>query len=308
MKRTHRFPGSGQSGRSLIELMIATTVSLIVLGAVMNSVVGTSSASRTQDNLARLTEDAQIALNLITGHLRMGGYSRPRLNALPGSPFSNYDGAAIRGCSNEFVDVAEPDLASVACVAGTGPNAFAIAYEADALNTLAMGAGNDEPTDCLGRILPVQASPIAGNFTVAENRFFIRNNAAGEPELACAGNGGVGFGAAQTLVSNVENLRLDYGVTETVIGPWGNNEFAGRVSRYLSAAQLDATFAVEPVLTRWSRVSSVRVCLLMRTDDRVTDVATPYLACDGTTVTPTDRRLRVAVSSTVNLRNNSAVQ
>ncbi len=296
-----------QAGRSIVELMIATTLGLVVLGAVLSTVISSSASTRTQDGVATLTEDAQIALNLVTGHLRMAGFSAPRLNSLPGARSANYDGAAIRGCSNEFNDVTEPDLTNVTCAAGNGPNAFSVAYEADNFNTLAVGAANT-PTDCLGRPLPAQASPLGGNFFVAENRFFIRPNAmTGEPELACAGNGGAGFVAPQALITHVEDMQVTYGVSEAAIGPWGEDVFEGRVARYMDATALDTTFAAEGVMNRWLRVSSARVCLLMRTDDGLTDVPTPYIDCDGALVNPPDRRLRVAVSSTVSLRNATAL-
>ena len=64
-----------QGGRSMIELMVAVTISLVVLGTVMTLVVGMSHGSRTQEGQSRLTENAQIALNLVTGHLRMSGFS-----------------------------------------------------------------------------------------------------------------------------------------------------------------------------------------------------------------------------------------
>ncbi len=296
-----------QAGRSMIEMMIAITISLVVLGTVMTLVVGTSRGSRTQENQSRLTENAQIALNLIAGHLRMSGYSLPRFNAIPGARSSNYEGAAVRGCDGPFIDAAEPDLALVQCAPPGAPNALAIAYEADAGNTLLVGP--NQPSDCLGQALVPQASPFGGNFFVAENRFYITNNAlTNNPQLVCDGNGGPGFGNPQAIIENVDDFQVLYGVSGTTASNFGNIVYEGRTEQYVNADQLDLAFALEQPMTRWSRVSSVRICLLMRTDDFVTDEVTPYFDCQGNLVNPGDRRLRVAVSSTVSLRNNNQVQ
>lgn len=295
-----------QLGRSIIEVMIAMTISLVVLGTVLTLVAGTSRGSRTQNSQSKLTENAQVAINLITGHLRQSGFSTPRLNALPGSVVSNYEGAAVRGCSSGFINPAQPDLTLVQCIGVGVPNAMAIAYEADVNNTIILGP--NQPTDCLGQILPAQVSTFGGNFFVAESRFYVANNGAGaDPQLVCDGNGGPGFGNPQALIDNVEDFQVLYGVSDTGTSPFGDIVFLGTTSQYLTANQLDVQFAGEPVMTRWSRVSSVRVCLLMRTDDFVTDQATPYFDCQGALTNPPDRRMRFAVSSTVNLRNNSAV-
>ncbi len=295
---------SAQHGRSIVEVMIAMTISLFVMATVLTLVAGASRGSRTQDSQSKLTENAQVALNLITGHLRMSGYSMPRVNAIPGASVANYEGAAVRGCSGGFADPAEPDLSLTLCNGGAGPQAMSIAYEADASNTIALAP--NQPSDCLGQPLAAQASPFGGVFYVAENRFYIDNNGA-DPQLVCDGNGGPGFGNPQALISNVEDFQVLYGISDTGVTQFGNTEFNGRTERYMTADQVDVQFPAEGVMTRWSRVSSVRVCLLMRTDDNVTDEPTPYVDCLGNVVNSPDRRLRFAVSSTVNVRNNAAV-
>lgn len=297
---------SRQFGRSIIEVMIASTISIVVLGTVMTLVGNASRGTRTQDGQSKLTENAQVGLNVLAGHIRQAGFSLPRLNTIPGRQFANYEGAAVRGCDSAFADPQEPDLALTVCAGAGTSNAIAVAYEADDFNTLSLGVG--QPTDCLGRPLAPQVSAFGGNFFVAENRFYIRNNAVtGNPELVCDGNGGAGFGAAQAIVTNVEDFQAWYGVSDTTTTQFGNTVFSGVVASYLNADQLDAQFGGELLLNRWSRVNSVRICLLMRTDDGIADEPTPYVDCQGTLINPPDRRLRYAVSTTINLRNNSAL-
>jgi len=297
---------SRQLGRSIIEVMIASTIGIIVLGTVLTLVGNASRGTRTQDGQSKLTENAQVGMNVLASHLRQAGFSLPRLNTITGRAFANYEGSAVRGCDSAFIDSAEPDLALTDCAGNGTPNALAVAYEADVFNTLALAPA--QPTDCLGRPLAAQVSAFGGNFFVAENRFFIQNNAVtGNPELVCDGNGGAGFGAPQAIVTNVEDFQTWYGVSDTEVTQFGNTIFSGVVTSYLTADQLDAQFFGEPVLNRWSRVNSVRLCLLMRTDDFIADEPTPYFDCQGQLTNPNDRRLRYAVSTTINLRNNSAL-
>lgn len=307
MRNTVRAPhgAATQHGRTLIEVMVAMVLGVVVIGSILSTVISTSASTRTQDGVARLTEDAQIALNIVAGHLRMAGFSLPRVNARPDRQAANYEGAAVRGCDGPIQNMGMP-MDVFVCAGVNQPNAFSVAYEADQWNTLPVGG---VPTDCLGRGLVPQVSPLGGNFFVAENRFFIRNGANGNPELACAGNGQPGgFAAPQALVENVEDMRLVYGASDMIAVPdFTLNAYAGVITDFFRADQLDAAWPAQGVMERWRRVSNVQLCLLMRSDDFVTDDATPYTDCNGNVVTPADRRLRVAVSTTINLRNGSLV-
>ncbi len=289
-----------QSGRSLIEIMIGMAIGVTVLGSVMATVIHTSVSSRTSDNLSKLSEDAQITLDLVANHIRMAGFTPPRVNTLPGNPTSNYTGIPIRGCNGAMVDRTVP-MTAIVCGA-PGPNAFSVAYEADLFNTVNLA---NLPTDCLGRPIPAQPSPYGGNFSLAENRFFIADNN-GNPSLMCAGNGQPGgFAVPMVLAENVEDLRITYGLTNVTRGDNNEQLFDGRTSNYGTADQIDLNFGAEPVGERWNRVSAVRICLQMRTDDNVTDEPTPYIDCQGNLTNPGDRRLRASVVTTVVLKNRT---
>lgn len=63
-----------QFGFSLVELMIAITLGLIVTGAVISIFLTSSQTNKTQDNMARLQENARFALNKMQTDIRMAGY------------------------------------------------------------------------------------------------------------------------------------------------------------------------------------------------------------------------------------------
>ncbi|MCP4697865.1 MAG: prepilin-type N-terminal cleavage/methylation domain-containing protein [Gammaproteobacteria bacterium] len=61
-------------GLTLIELMVATTISLILLSGVVSIMVSSKRTYNTQNDLARLQENARYATEFITAELRMAGY------------------------------------------------------------------------------------------------------------------------------------------------------------------------------------------------------------------------------------------
>ncbi len=64
-----------QQGFSLVELMVAATIGLIILAAVAGLFTTTKTTYNTQDNLARLQENARFAVYYLTDDIRKAGYS-----------------------------------------------------------------------------------------------------------------------------------------------------------------------------------------------------------------------------------------
>lgn len=73
MKSLFVFPCK-QTGFGLVELMIAVTLGLLLLGGIGYLYLGSSSAFRTTDNLSRIQENARYALEVMSRDIRMAGY------------------------------------------------------------------------------------------------------------------------------------------------------------------------------------------------------------------------------------------
>jgi type IV pilus assembly protein PilW len=71
---TERRRSSKQDGFSIVELMVAITIGLIILTAVSTVFVSSKTSYNTQDNLARLQENARFAMQFILRDLRLAGY------------------------------------------------------------------------------------------------------------------------------------------------------------------------------------------------------------------------------------------
>ena len=63
-----------EHGLTLIELMIAITLSLLIVGAVISLYLTSQHLYKVQDNLARLQESARYAMNEVARDVRMAGY------------------------------------------------------------------------------------------------------------------------------------------------------------------------------------------------------------------------------------------
>jgi type IV pilus assembly protein PilW len=309
-------------GLTLIELMVSLVIGLILMIAVVSTYLGASGAGRASEAQGRMNEDAQAALTILAQQLRMAGNNPKRANYTTAAPRNPVYGAGtyiVRGCDGKFSDITTAaTIPALTCAAGGGTSAdsIAVSYEADSFNTIATSGG--AATDCLGNSLPVVTpapqpqvwdGAVVGppatviTYTVADNRFYIATSAAiTSPSLYCKGSGNA---TPQPLVENVEDLQLTYGVANSTAATL---EVAGYLSAAGIVADPDLSLLADDV--RWSKVVTVRICVVMRSAvPVVTDsVSARYTKCDGTVNTsPPDLRLRRAYSTTVVLRNRVAL-
>lgn len=75
-------------GFSLVELMVALTIGLIILGAVSALFVNSKKTYTTQDSMARLQENARFAMQFLTKDLRLAGYYGCISDIAPDSVYS----------------------------------------------------------------------------------------------------------------------------------------------------------------------------------------------------------------------------
>lgn len=309
-------PRGNAHGLTLVELMVSLVIGLILMIAIVSAYVGSSGASRMAEAQGRMNEDGQAALNILVQQLRMAGNNPKQPNYTSGAPRNPvYDATTyiIRGCDGTFSDVTTAaSIPALTCAAGGGTarDSVAISYEADRYNTVPTTAGL--PTDCLGQALPAinanvlvwdGASAVSTPVTyyIADSRFYVGTTAVVKsPSLYCKGNGGVN---PQPLVENIEDLQFTYGTALAT----ATSTLA--VSGYLDASGVltDANLAALPDdPSRWSKVMTVRICVLVRSEQPVVSDASSaqYIKCDGTLETsPADLRLRRTYSTTVVLRN-----
>jgi type IV pilus assembly protein PilW len=213
-----------QLGFSLIELMVSMAIGLLILGALFFTYLSGIKGNTNAQAQAQVSEDAQIALNIVAQNIRQAGFVTGNVAGIDltlgrggfafyacDTGFSNDTTAAISG--RTAVASAAADMSALTCAVSSATNAngvaasFAVAYEADTSNTKQNTAGF--VTDCNGNGLGV-ASGI-----VVENRFFLNNGT-----LYCAGSqaaAGVApaYDQAQPLVNGVESMHFQFGLAGT---------------------------------------------------------------------------------------------
>lgn len=283
-QRTPHAPRRRQRGFSLVELMIALTIGMVVMGAVFVAYVAATQSTRHSRAIAQMTEDATSALAVLRANLAMAGYSRPvgfdgqRFKLLLPAPY-------LAGCQGGVFTDMTVAIATLACPTADASKAdsVAVAYEANAGNSVMSSGG--KPLDCVGNeVQNVAASGGLPAYDLAYSRFYLNGSS-----LMCRGKVD---NPAQPLAENVKDLQIQYGV---------QTDIKKRVAYYTDAATVTTNGV-------WDRVGSVRICVVMQSDsDNVVDAATPYTGCFPAnyddTVTPTDRRAYRAFTTTIALNN-----
>lgn len=166
-----------QQGFTLVELMIALTISLVLLLVIGTTFVSSRQAFRVQEDNARIQESGRFALEILGRSIKQAGHAD-----FPFTGFKvEFDGAAINGTSG-----------------ATGV--------ADTLTIQYDGAINDR--DCAG-------SQVTATGTIIQNHFNIdavnaRLQCAGTIAVVPVAPGAPPSGIE--LVENVEDLQILYGI------------------------------------------------------------------------------------------------
>jgi type IV pilus assembly protein PilW len=289
--------------------MIGIAIGLIVLGAMLAVYLSTQGSSRQSAAIARMDEDAAIALAIIGTQLRMAGFSLPRVFVTPakatvnGAPLAvsdrNLVGAGMRACDHGFVD-ATAAFGDLACAAaGTGPAAIAIRFEgANPADISSVQALLPPARDCVNQEVDATTPGAFGMpYTLVESRYQVLVGGASEtPELFCAGSGSkISFNPV-AILQYVEDITVGFGIAED-----GQSR---AVERYVDhAADVDALPG--SVDERWSRVVAVKLCIVLRSGDPDPAGPSHYLDCSGDENPSPGQLIRRAYSSVFTLRNRS---
>ncbi len=124
---------------------------------------------------------------------------------------------------------------------------------------------------------------------VSAKSYFIKNNPASIPSLYRKVSL-TATSSSEELVEGVQDMQIKYGIDTNGDGAVDEYVDAGAANKLDTAA-------------RWATVLSVRVSLLLVSrDDNVVDAPQKYVF-NGSTVTPTDRKLRFVFTGTIGVRN-----
>ncbi len=302
--------GRRQAGLGLLELFIAMVLGLLVVGGLLLALMGSGISNRQLRALAEMTQDAQVALNLVARDLQMAGYAEPlSVVGQVVTPVKVF--RPVFGCDHGFTDPGA-DFAAATCspappaatasaanAAASAPShALEVSYQLPKETALLTQGQGALPVDCKGAGVDQAAGTPAH---LVSNRYFVKpgSGASGGPALACASNAGkagaTGSRASAPLIDHVEQLVVRYGIAP---GWDAADRSTWRPAYYVAAGSVDpADWA--------SKVVAVRLCILMRSSEEVLtgEDSRAYIDCDRAAQTSRDRHLRRTFVSTVALRN-----
>lgn len=318
----HRAPRR-QSGLTLVELMVAITISLILIAGVSQIYLSTKQSFRMNDSASRMQENGRFAIEFLARDLRMadfwgctqkvtqndvvgGGGINIGLGGLSGTDGTGLNGSdtiRIQGAYGSGITVTPPYMptpsSALHITAGNGLNQGDIAIVSDCkdgdifqitnANPNTSGQANHNPGGAVspgnqtGDLSKPYGSDGEARLYRVRSLQYYLQNNANGEPALIRDDGTTQL----ELVDGVEDMQIWYGEDTT-----GD----GTADRYLTAASGVLDF---------ERVVSVRVHLLLRSyADNIVDSPQTY-TYDGNSVTAGDRRLRQTYTTTVTIRSRA---
>jgi len=216
-------------GFTLIELMIALSVGVVLLGGMLQMLAASNQLLRNQQELSLIQENGRFTLSLMSRMLRQVDFSNTGVAIV--NP--------LQGCDD--ADCALDQAAGLPAVSVTGVVG----------DTLQVGyhSLSDSVTDCQGQ------SDTANTFY---NTFYVKK-VAGVSSLYCRSSASVLDPALNPtdpdddrsvlLVENIQNMQVLYGVDSTQVA--SATDQIGTANKYLNAAAIaaDGTISMDNVVT-----------------------------------------------------------
>lgn len=302
----HRSPESfRQAGLTLIELMIAMTLGIAIVGIAMAMLLSAKSTYTLEDENARLLDTGRFALENITRAVRQ-------------SAFQNLDNAGNLpwvGQDTTTSSILDRDSLATGGIPGRLANTDILSVRFFGSSTMVGGVPVADKTvfDCAGN--PIPAVQTAANIETGRGAsiYFVKDIPGGEPELHCGYYVNQVF-ASLPIAAGVEAFRVLYGI---------DTDGDAVPNRFVDAATLNSLDAGRNATnTLWKKIASVKVSLLLR-GGRVNraDAATttyqlfgedyPFSATNGTSLeeatlpAATRFRNRKVFSTAIQLRNDA---
>lgn len=331
---------SCQQGFSLIELMIAMTIGLIVLGAVGYVFISSRQSFTTTDNMSRMQENARIAIETIARDVRMAGYMG----------CGNLKTASVTTIAKPYATgLPAPDLSASNAITGTDFAAVDAAYLGTTItrpagDTITIAGAFRGGVSLTGNLDPDNANmKITGNpfgFT-KEDVLMVAGCTSADVFRPTTVSNGAGFvNIAHATSTNTGNRvgtynasgqvfkmdRYTYFIGTNTFGKralYRANTIKGTAEETMELVEdvwdmqieygmdTDADGAADTyadatgVGTNWLQVVSARINLLMASPDNNVVPSKQTYKFNKSTVVAGDRRLYQVLSSTIAVRNRA---
>jgi type IV pilus assembly protein PilW len=316
-----------QGGLSLVELMIAITLSFIVVIAVGYAYLGSRQSFRVTDNMSRIQENARAALQIIAHDVRMAGYIG----------CGNLQSATVNTIANSPVPALSTSNAITGLDTGAGATTFGgITRPAgDVVSVIgAFGGG----VNLTGNVTPANANiQVQGNPDgFQQNDVLVVTNCTNADVFRVTNNPGSSgmVTLSHSSSSNTGNRVGTYDTDAFVIkleqytyfigtNPSGGSSLyrdsltSGTVEIADNVQDMQIDYGIDPsnsgaatsyvtasAVTDWAQVVSARISLLLVSQENVLAQAQTYnFNASAVTSTSSDRRMYRVFTTTVGVRN-----
>jgi type IV pilus assembly protein PilW len=206
--KTHRrvIPGwAGQSGMTLIEVMIAMVIGLIVFLVVSKAYVGGLTTKRVQTDVSRLNETTRFTFDLISRETRKLGYANVWMKPLTSAASVTCGRKILFGINDATqIDPAAADLSG---------STVTILNKSDVLRLSYYGEDDAGGAAADGSVLDCHGYGVRRKQRVNDVLYVANDAATNEPSLYCYTDNpdNPHAGTSLPLVTSVESLQLLYG-------------------------------------------------------------------------------------------------
>ncbi len=263
-----------QSGLTLIELMVASTLSMFIVLSVTGLIISAKAAQAVQHNASNMQDTARFVLNNLSHSIKQAGYvnfdSKNTVifnteNRTPSIIGLNADNLSLHG-----VDFSIPTAAYFNDILAV--RFFRSDHSSD--NTL---------LNCAGLEVTTTTSQHGADEDLGWNIYYVATDTNHKPSLFCKYKNQAKTFATQSIASGVQSFQVWYSLT------------VNSSQQFLSSEQIDALDADIPASelnrnTHWKKITAVKISMLINETEQ------SHRGADSST-------LKKVVSTTIQLRN-----
>lgn len=254
---------AGQTGLTLVELMISITLGLLVILAATALLLSTKSGYIAQDEDAHIQDAGRYAIEIIARAVRQAAYENWDSTEAPLVAGAGA-GANVAGLDASRLKSTTSGIESPVSKAVNGSDVLAIRF-------FGSGSGADGDgtmLNCAGFGVAAPASREKADADRGWSVFYVAESADGEPHLYCKYHGNSKW-SAQAIAGGVESFQVLYGLDTDADGLANTLLTATEINKLDEALVLEGATEVEKAIdrnrkTNWKRIAVIKVALLVR--------------------------------------------
>ena len=217
-----------EPGFTLIEILIALAIAGIISTAIYNLYISQSRIYTQQEQVSDMQQNARVAMDIISRHVRMAGFGKPGWTTINGTAGINYEILVTDGGSApdtlEIVGCIDAPPGTLSAAVASGATAITLhsSAEASKFNTTTKrdifvgDLENAKVTNVSGAVLTIDTNPAqSGNqgldnaYAVGTNIYLVKRVTYTIPSTSLRRNENTGAGAQEVAV-NIEDLQVTY--------------------------------------------------------------------------------------------------